>query len=278
MSQPGVGWGIDALVAPRPVAGLVERPRLFALLDRGAQAPVTLLCAPAGSGKSVLLSSWLSRRGPDEPLAWVTVERGETDATRFWGTVMDALRRSGAIAPADPLGTLVPHEPQDEFLQRLLEGLGRLQRPLLLVIDDLHQLRSEDALTGLERLLDRFGTTYASEAGFTVRDTPAALFRTVEKYRPTLLIDEADTFLDERNELTDLVNSSGGFTRQMTAWLGVEYMDKLPVIPATSVKEIKERLQPFAEAGATRLIVPYVPVSEPVIDDARRFVEAWGNS
>ena len=36
--------------------------------------------------------------------------------------------------------------------------------------------------------------------------------------------------------------------------------------------------EPFREAGVTRLVVPYVPVSEPVIDDARRFVEAWGNS
>jgi len=54
------------------------------------------------------------------------------------------------------------------------------------------------------------------------------------------------------------------------------YMDKLPVIPGTSIGEIKERLKPFEEAGATRLVVPYVPVSEPVIEDARRFVEAWG--
>jgi alkanesulfonate monooxygenase SsuD/methylene tetrahydromethanopterin reductase-like flavin-dependent oxidoreductase (luciferase family) len=57
-----------------------------------------------------------------------------------------------------------------------------------------------------------------------------------------------------------------------------DYMDKLPVIPGTSVEEIKERLQPFKEAGVTRLVVPYVPVSEPVIDDAKRFVEAWGRS
>ena len=55
-----------------------------------------------------------------------------------------------------------------------------------------------------------------------------------------------------------------------------EYMDKLPVIPGTSIKEIKERLQPFVDAGVTRLVVPYVPVDEPVIDDARRFVEALG--
>ena len=52
-------------------------------------------------------------------------------------------------------------------------------------------------------------------------------------------------------------------------------MGKLLVIPATSVQEIKNRLQPFAEAGVDWLIVPDVPVTEPVINDARRFVEAW---
>lgn len=70
---------------------------------------------------------------------------------------------------------------------------------------------------------------------------------------------------------------AGGF-KAASAKITDAYMDKLPVIPATSVKEIKERLQPFVEAGVTRLIVPYVPVTEPVIDDARKFVEAWGNS
>ena len=54
------------------------------------------------------------------------------------------------------------------------------------------------------------------------------------------------------------------------------YMDNLPVIPATSVQEIKNRLQPFVEAGVKRLGVLYVPVTEPIIDDAHRFVEAWG--
>ena len=53
-------------------------------------------------------------------------------------------------------------------------------------------------------------------------------------------------------------------------------MDNSPFIPATSVQEIKNRLQPFVEAGVDRLIVPYVPVMEPVIDDAHRFVEGWG--
>ena len=137
--------------------GLVERPRLFALLDRGALGPVTLVSASAGSGKTMLLESWLRSAEPPGAVAWVGVERDETDATRFWGLVMDALRGSGAIAPGDPLATLVPAPlgGQDEFLHRLLEGLARLSRPVLLVLDDLHELRSEDARAGLERLLSR---------------------------------------------------------------------------------------------------------------------------
>jgi LuxR family maltose regulon positive regulatory protein len=142
---------------PRLVAGLVERPRLFASLDRGAAGRVTLLCAPAGSGKTMLLSSWLRSAQLPGAVAWVDVERDETDATRFWGMVMDALRSSGAIAPDDALATLVPAPSggQEEFLARLLDGLGRLSRPVVLVLDDLHHLRSEHALESLERLIAR---------------------------------------------------------------------------------------------------------------------------
>ncbi len=70
----------------------------------------------------------------------------------------------------------------------------------------------------------------------------------------------------------------GGFKAAMGA-LTDAYMDKLPVIPATSMTEIRERLLPFSEAGATRLVVPYVPVTEPVVEDAERFIRAWkGNA
>jgi hypothetical protein len=57
-----------------------------------------------------------------------------------------------------------------------------------------------------------------------------------------------------------------------------DYVDRLPVVPGTSIGEIKERLQPFSDAGVTRMVIPYVPVTEPVIEDARRFLEAWGSS
>ena len=69
----------------------------------------------------------------------------------------------------------------------------------------------------------------------------------------------------------------GGFKAAMGA-LTDEYMDKLPVVPASDVREIKDKMKAFEEAGVTRMVIPYVPVTEPVVDDARRFFEAWGNS
>ncbi len=68
----------------------------------------------------------------------------------------------------------------------------------------------------------------------------------------------------------------GGFKAAMGA-LTDEYMDKLPVVPASDVSEIKEKMKAFEAVGVTRMVIPYVPVTEPVAD-ARRFFEAWGNS
>lgn len=69
----------------------------------------------------------------------------------------------------------------------------------------------------------------------------------------------------------------GGFKAAMAS-LTDDYMDRLPVIPGTSIEEIKERLVPFVEAGVTRMVIPYVPTTEPVVEDAKRFLRAWGDS
>jgi LuxR family maltose regulon positive regulatory protein len=141
----------------RQVAGVVQRPALFDLLDQGVQGPATLVCAPAGSGKTMLIRSWLETRGPSMAVARLAVGSDEGDATRFWGAVTDALRRSGAIAYDDPLATLAsaPMGGQREFVARLIEGLARVESPVLLILDDLEQLRSEEALEALGHLLEQ---------------------------------------------------------------------------------------------------------------------------
>ena len=65
------------------------RPVLFERLSAAAPGTVTLVCAPAGSGKTVLLRSWAA--GLEEAVAWVTVERGERDSQRFCLHLIDAL-------------------------------------------------------------------------------------------------------------------------------------------------------------------------------------------
>jgi len=98
-------------------------------------------------------------------------------------------------------------------------------------------------------------------------------YNIADHYKDMLI---ASGFEPEVTRIQDAFKA-GGF-KAAAQHMTDEYMDKIPVIPGTYIQEIKDRLEPFREAGVTRLVVPYVPVSEPVIDDARRFVDTWGNA
>jgi len=131
---------------------VVLRPVLFERLSAAAPGTVTLVCAPAGSGKTVLLRSWAAQI--EEAVAWVTVERGERDSQRFCLHVIDAL----ADAAGDDMIERVSPAPGfagPVVVERLLAQLERLEEPVQMVIDDLHELHSGDALTWLETLLAR---------------------------------------------------------------------------------------------------------------------------
>ncbi|HTL06302.1 MAG TPA: LuxR C-terminal-related transcriptional regulator [Gemmatimonadales bacterium] len=135
--------------APR---GTVARRKLFALLSSAPAGGVILVCAPAGSGKTVLVRSWLHDAGLAGRAAWVPVERGERDGQRFWLSVIGAL----ADVAGDEVVTRV--SPSPEFrgravIDRLLAGLRSLEEPTVLVIDDLHELGSAKALGCLERFV-----------------------------------------------------------------------------------------------------------------------------
>ena len=131
---------------------LVSRPVLFERLSATAPGTVTLVCAPAGGGKTVLLRSWAAQLA--EPWAWVTVERGERDAQRFWLHLIDAL----ADAVGDEAVERVSPAPSfagPAVVERLVGQLWELQAPVVLVVDDLHELESDDARAWLELLLLR---------------------------------------------------------------------------------------------------------------------------
>src|SRR6266536_3588235 len=79
------------LYAPRPQPGFVLRPRLVEQLNHGLAQGLTLVCAPAGFGKTTLLADWAQRL--QRPVAWLSLDPGDNDPARFWRHVAAALLR-----------------------------------------------------------------------------------------------------------------------------------------------------------------------------------------
>jgi len=121
----------------------------------GEAARVTVVSAPPGSGKTVLLRSWISTAGLAECAAWVPVGRAEGDPQRLWLAMLDALRQTApGSALVRPL-TAAPDLDGWAIMERLLTDLAPLQDQLWLVIDDLHELDSDQARRQLELLVMR---------------------------------------------------------------------------------------------------------------------------
>jgi LuxR family maltose regulon positive regulatory protein len=146
MGAMGSAGGSDAVagrVAPAGARGVVYRPRLFERL--GSAARVTVVSAPPGSGKTVLLRSWIGAAGLAERAAWVPVGRGERDPQRLWLTVVAALR---GTVPGSALVrelTAAPDLHGWAVVERLLADLAPLEDRLWLVVDDVHELGPDQA-------------------------------------------------------------------------------------------------------------------------------------
>jgi LuxR family transcriptional regulator, maltose regulon positive regulatory protein len=155
MGTMGSAVGSDAVaggVAGPGAGGVVFRPRLFGRL--AAPARVIVVSAPPGSGKTVLLRSWISQAGLADCAAWVAAGRGERDPQQFWLPVLGALRQT---APGSVLVQAVTAAPDLDgwaITERLLTDLAPLDDRVWLVIDDVHEL-GPDALRQLELLVMR---------------------------------------------------------------------------------------------------------------------------
>lgn len=103
----------------------------------------------------MLLRSWVESAGLADRVAWVSVERGERDAQRFWLSVVDALEAAARGDAPVERSDAAPDFDGQALVGRLEADLQALERPILLVLDDLHELRSADALRLLERFLIR---------------------------------------------------------------------------------------------------------------------------
>jgi ATP/maltotriose-dependent transcriptional regulator MalT len=132
-------------------AGLVPRCSLVEQLGRGAR--VAEVTAPAGSGKTSLLRTWIRELGLKDSAAWVSVEHEERDSRRFWISVLDALRATAAGSNLVRWSTPAPDLDGWAIVERLLENLAPLEDRIWLVIDDVHELHWGDAFRQLELLV-----------------------------------------------------------------------------------------------------------------------------
>jgi LuxR family transcriptional regulator, maltose regulon positive regulatory protein len=166
----------SALAAPRPKVSVprridraVERPRLLRDLtgtqfddpaatphpDRGAGPVVLLACAPAGYGKTTMLADWTyQQRAAGVPVAWVTCDRDD-DGTAFWSAVILAATEAAPDSATVLAGLDAPAGPADStFVAKLMDVLGDEVPGLLIVLDDVHEVRTREVLDGIQHLVE----------------------------------------------------------------------------------------------------------------------------
>jgi LuxR family maltose regulon positive regulatory protein len=143
------------LSVPSVRPSLVPRLRLSERLEEGLGRKLTLLSAPAGFGKSTLLSSWIGELSDDgRPTAWLSVDPGDNDPGRFWRYFVTAVERlqPGSGEPALALLGSPQAPPIEAILTTILNELGDLSADTVLVLDDYHLIESQaihEALTFL---------------------------------------------------------------------------------------------------------------------------------
>jgi LuxR family maltose regulon positive regulatory protein len=151
---------------PQPVArdvpgtrGLLDRKDLLALLDRAVTKRLTVISAPPGSGKTSLLRTWAEHWTKLRRVAFVSVERDQHNEHRFWSTILEAIRSPAPATPAEtpPAPTDAPDV--DQIIDSILSEIAEHAEPAVLIIDDLHEVRSTDALAQLDYFLANLPST-----------------------------------------------------------------------------------------------------------------------
>ena len=123
---------------PPPRAKIVLRPRLIEQLNEGLEGKLTLISAPAGFGKTTLVNEWISSCG--RPVAWLSLDEGDNDPSRFLSYIIAALQTIKAEIGAGLLGVLQSPQPPstESILTSLLNEIVTIQDSFLLVLDDFH--------------------------------------------------------------------------------------------------------------------------------------------
>jgi LuxR family maltose regulon positive regulatory protein len=142
---------------PPVVENLIHRPHLIAKLDQHLQRSSTLVSAPAGYGKTMLVSSWLE--AISSPSAWVSLDKGDNDLRLFLSYFLTAIQSCHGTEFSDAgrktmaMVNAMTLPPASVLAASLINELDRIEQPFILVLDGFHHIKDESVLDLLHQLL-----------------------------------------------------------------------------------------------------------------------------
>jgi len=239
---------------------LVSRPRLTERLNEGLARKLTIISAPAGFGKTTLLSEWVA--GCARPAAWLSLDKGDNDPARFLAYFVAAIQTihqdigQSVIAASQSSQPL----PIQAILTTLLNEIAAMPERFALVLDDYHLITAQSIHDGLAFLLDnlppQMHLTIASRA-----DPPLPLARLRARGQLTELrqsdlrftTDKAAAFLNQVMDLSLSAKDVAALQRRTEGWIAGLQM---AAISTQSQKDVAAFIHTFT--GSDRYILDYL--------------------
>ena len=145
---------LSKLYIPTPRQSIVSRPRLIERLNQGLRGKLILISAPAGFGKTTLVSEWIASCGL--PVAWLSLDEGDNDPMQFMIYLVAVLQRITARIGEGVLVMLQsPQPPATEILMtELVNEISTIPNDFVIVLDDYHVIDSINVDTVLAFLIE----------------------------------------------------------------------------------------------------------------------------
>ncbi|MGD1993579.1 MAG: hypothetical protein PVI59_10325, partial [Anaerolineae bacterium] len=253
----------------------VSRPHLIDRLNTGRHRKLTIISAPAGFGKTTLLSDWINQL--DSPAAWISLDESDNDPTHFWAYFVAALK--GIQVDVEDVSQVMFQSPRlppvESTLTPLVNQLDMVSRPFVLVLDDYHVIETPAVHEGLAFLLKHLPPQMHMVIATRV-DPPLPIARLRGRAQLTALYQADLRFTSE--EATDFLNQVMGLDLSAENVTALEQRTEGWIaglqMAAISMRG-HDNAASFVRAftGSNRYILDYL--SEEVLRQQRQYVQTF---